>query len=922
MKAAALLPHVRAMLADRPVELVPDADLLRAFVASKDERAFATLVRRHGPLVLATARRVVGNPADADDVFQATFLLLARNAAAIRNRAAVAGWLHGVASRMARTARRTAARRRAYEARAQSSPPVNPCDLSWREVQSVFEEELANLPDQYRVPFVSCALNGEPRADVARQLQVKEGTISSRLAEAKRRLQERLSARGVSLAAFLGAVSLPTLAISGDLLSRTVRTAATGPVPKSVSALLQGSLMTFPKTLVIVAVLSIGVLLTGTGGAGDAPPPAGKGAPADKAPTVPAKITIRGKLLDADGNPIPDAPVRLWSFRTGDKVPEPSATTTADGSFSFEADPKDAVDEARVVLMPMGRPAHWASLSRFTGEQTLRLPADDVPFTGRITSLEHQPLKGVTVEIARVSNLAEGNLKEWLEKNVGMRKESYWLNEGGLVTLPGGLVTSTPKTTTDADGKFKLTGFGRDRVLTVRVYGPNIETKFFWVVTCPGGPKEGYITTRDYNHGVYPPDVSVLLAPSRPLVGTVRDSKTGEPVAGIKVSEVNTHIVSGITDKDGKFRLEGVPKKKNYGLNASGVKGLPYFDTTTEWSADVAGLDPLEINISIDRGVELTGRVLDKAGRPVRAEVFYSAHGDNPNVKKDFPRVISSDGWRTKPDGTFFLTVWPGKGVLDVRADNGGKYMSVEVEKVLSEARIRSRPIGLVHALVPIDADQAKPESLDITITLQEGSVRKGTVIGPDGKPVNGVLAAGIKGGMPSRLTTSEFNLSGLGSTSRRLLLFLDDAKKLGALESVTGDSAEPFTVKLQPLGSVSGEVELADKTSAAGLTVTAVPYVDDAAKYPNLPTETLKRQGLLGMRRAPWWKLTIRTATTDKDGRFRLERLVPGLEYAIYVTDGDLGEAGTLVTSKSKVTVQSGKTTDLGTLAKAKGQD
>ncbi|HKA06673.1 MAG TPA: sigma-70 family RNA polymerase sigma factor, partial [Gemmataceae bacterium] len=275
MKAAALLPRVRAMLADRPAELVSDADLMRAFVASRDERAFATLVRRHGPLVLATARRIVGNPADADDVFQATFLLLARNAATIRNRNAVAGWLHGVASRMARTARRTAARRRTYEARAQSPLASIHSELSWREVQRVFEEELANLPDQYRVPFVSCALNGEPRADVARQLQVKEGTISSRLAEAKRRLQERLSARGVSLAAFLGAVSLPTLAISADLLSRTVRTAATGPVPAAVEILVRGGLTTLPKTLVLVAVLSVGVLLAGTGGAGDTPRPAG-----------------------------------------------------------------------------------------------------------------------------------------------------------------------------------------------------------------------------------------------------------------------------------------------------------------------------------------------------------------------------------------------------------------------------------------------------------------------------------------------------------------------------------------------------------------------------------------------------------------------------------------------------------------------
>src|SRR5207237_4922148 len=111
---------------------------------------------------------------------------------------------------------------------------------SWKEVQSLFEDELAGLPERWRMPFVLCTLNGEPRADVARRLGIKEGTISSRLAEAKRQLQERLSARGVSLVAVLGAVSLPGFAVSADLISRTVRTIASGPVSAAVTNLIRG----------------------------------------------------------------------------------------------------------------------------------------------------------------------------------------------------------------------------------------------------------------------------------------------------------------------------------------------------------------------------------------------------------------------------------------------------------------------------------------------------------------------------------------------------------------------------------------------------------------------------------------------------------------------------------------------------------
>src|SRR5262245_805371 len=376
MKAAALLPRVRALVVAPPA----DSDLLRAFVGSGDQTAFAALVRRHGPLVLATARRVTGNPADAEDVFQATFLLLARQAAGIRNPAAVAGWLHGVASRMARTARRAAARRRTHESRA--NPLALPAhdDLSWREVQALFEQELARLPDRYRVPFVLCALGSEPRADVARRLGIQEGTISSRLAEAKRRLQEGLSARGVSLAAVLGTVSLPALGVSADLIARTMRTAGTGPVPASVVALLRGGVMSARNTLFAVIALSAGVILAAAGRAGGPPPPpAGKEVPAPaKELAKPEPVIVRGKLLDAEGKPVANVPVRLWSYRNGDKLPDPTTTTDAAGAFELKPGKQDLDNNALVVVSPPGQPAEWVPLSRFKGELAVKLPKDDV----------------------------------------------------------------------------------------------------------------------------------------------------------------------------------------------------------------------------------------------------------------------------------------------------------------------------------------------------------------------------------------------------------------------------------------------------------------------------------------------------------------------------------------------------------------
>jgi hypothetical protein len=315
--------------------------------------------------------------------------------------------------------------------------------------------------------------------------------------------------------------------------------------------------------------------------------------------------------------------------------------------------------------------------------------------------------------------------------------------------------------------------------------------------------------------------------------------------------------------------------------------------------------------------LELTGRVVDKSGRPVRAEVFYNALDSNPNAIDRGAGVISSDGWKSKPDGTFFLTVWPGKGVIDVRANDGSKYASVDVEKILSKLGVRSRPAGSVHALIPIDADEAKPESLSLTITLEDGVNRKGSVVGPDGKPATGVIAAGLRGGLPGPMKSSEFTIGGLGATTRRLVLFMDSEKKHGAVQPIIGMESDPLTIKLQPLGSATGEMRRVDKSPWAGLSVTAVPYVPGGDKYDNLPSEVMKNQGVFGLIRAPWWRLTKRTATTDDKGRFELDGLVPGFEYSIYISDGDLGEAGTLVTSKSKVKVEWGKTTDLGALEK-----
>jgi RNA polymerase sigma factor (sigma-70 family) len=248
-----------------------DADLLGAFVRSRDPAAFEALVHRHGPMVLGVCRRVLGHH-DAEDAFQATFLVLARRVAAVVPRERLAGWLYGVAYRTALEGRRMTARRRAREAPLTESvhPAVEPGDPT-ADLPALLDRELSRLPDRLRLPVVLCDLEGRTRRQVARQLGIPDGTLSNRLAAARRLLAKRLAGRGVTLPAgglvvFLareGSSSVPA-----SLLTAAVRAATVPPVASAaVSALTREveKAMFLTKLKVLTAVVVAATLVTGVG---------------------------------------------------------------------------------------------------------------------------------------------------------------------------------------------------------------------------------------------------------------------------------------------------------------------------------------------------------------------------------------------------------------------------------------------------------------------------------------------------------------------------------------------------------------------------------------------------------------------------------------------------------------------------------
>jgi RNA polymerase sigma factor (sigma-70 family) len=268
---------LRAALRSEPAP-IPDGRLLETFVTGQDEAAFEMLVKRHGPMVLGVCRRVLGNVHDAEDAFQAVFLVLARKAATVVPRELVGNWLYGVAYRTALHARDRLGRHRARERQVIDMPqPTVVPEVDLSELLAALDEELARLPEKYRVPIVLCDLEGRSRREVADRLKIPEGTLSSRLAKGRELLAGRLARHGLVLSAALLTTALAAQsasALPAGLLSSTARAAAltaagqsaTAIVSADVIALSEGVLKTmFLDKLKVITLLVLGVLMGGLG---------------------------------------------------------------------------------------------------------------------------------------------------------------------------------------------------------------------------------------------------------------------------------------------------------------------------------------------------------------------------------------------------------------------------------------------------------------------------------------------------------------------------------------------------------------------------------------------------------------------------------------------------------------------------------
>src|SRR5262245_46421980 len=195
-----LVQLLRRASEDRRGADFTDGELVQRFRDARDEAAFAALLQRHGPLVLGVCHRILHNADDAEDAFQATFLLLVRKAHTIVKLGSVASWLHGVAHRIAVRLKEDIARRRHRERQACRSLASDLLkEIGWCDLRAMLDEEVQRLPARCREPFALCYLEGKTNAEAAQLLGCPKGTVQSRLMHARALLRTALARRGLVL---------------------------------------------------------------------------------------------------------------------------------------------------------------------------------------------------------------------------------------------------------------------------------------------------------------------------------------------------------------------------------------------------------------------------------------------------------------------------------------------------------------------------------------------------------------------------------------------------------------------------------------------------------------------------------------------------------------------------------------------------
>jgi RNA polymerase sigma factor (sigma-70 family) len=897
-----------------------DRDLLERFIAQGDasaEAAFAAMVARHGPMVWGICRQVLRDRHQAEDAFQAVFLILARKSGSIRNADLLASWLYGVTLRVARRARRKSQRRLESE-----SAGVSGCRTAMMLVQSevpsveavaissehaaILHDEMARLPRVFRLPVVLHYLEGLTLDEIARRLNWRPGTVRSRLARARVKLRRQLMRRGVVLADGELAVVLGLRSMSGPLPSflydATIKAAVRvfsghalqTAIPASVAALTQDvirRMLVDRLRLVLVAILLLGSAAVGLGylahaqGQNRAPGTTAAGEPhaaatagAPPAP-APGRMLITGRVLDPLSRPVPNATVMAYSHLRGSQdTVAGHGQSESSGSYRLDvpATSSQRHTAAGVLAIAPGFGAGWVEFHPDDQHHVadIVLQREQV-IHGRLFELQGRPAAGVTVSVSAMRRVIERNLDPQREKTEG---PIFWRDESN--NFPG---WPSPAVT-DAAGRYTVHGIGRD----VRAFLTVLDSRF--------APQDIELET-DGKADSKP--LTLALQPAQFVSGRITYADTGKPMrdAWVNVRSLKEGITragrmyGSKTDTNGRYRVNTEPGET---IDVYGVPptGQPYLERSKRLPRPKGAVD-YSVDLALPRGVLIRGKVSEQSsGKPIAGAIVTLNSHPKPPIEE-----MSSTDARSAEDGTFQLRAVPSPGYFAVQ----GPSTDYILQAMSYHQYFSGLPGGAriyAHAFLACDPKPATSE-LEVNFTLRTGVTIHGAVIGPDAQAVPetwlisrvvlgplGGVREGWRANQHGLARNGRFEIHGLDPEIEVPVYFLEPNRKLGATAYFSGKSPRggPVTVRLLPCGTAKARlVDLSGKPIAGF----SAPWMTSMVVTPGpYPTNKARKDGVL---LADQGRLPAvdpinyrKDPVSDAQGRITFPALIPGATYRI----------------------------------------
>ncbi|OYV93264.1 MAG: hypothetical protein B7Z73_03680, partial [Planctomycetia bacterium 21-64-5] len=673
---------------------------------------------------------------------------------------------------------------------------------------------------------------------------------------------------------------------------------------------------------------------------------------------------VLGRVVDDKGQPVNQARVRIFHVdsESGTWINRGRilAETRSDalGKFSIDCASPSAfaarehfTQPSMIVLADAdGYACDWHELEPGEQKLALSLSSDDVPLEGRVLDLEGRPIQGVRVSVERVSQAAK-ELGEWIEaakKNPASLAEEWMMqpinspkrrNAPKVARFPGSKELWAapsgflPSTVTDAQGRFRFTGLGRDRLVRLQLEGGSIAKTWLNAVTHEMPP----VPYPEHDPRFRVPTCfgrrfDFTTEPDQPIAGMVRDADGGRALRGVEVRlgqyADSLLFVEGflatVTDDAGHYTLRGVPKphdpERSHRLGIIPPDGEPYFRTDVP-VAKHDGLEAVECDIRLKRATWLRGRVLDAVTRkPILGLVEYypflsnKAAADYPNFVPGM-HSVEGDRYPTRDDGTFQLPALPGRGLVAFIAQHADRYPEADGADGVAGLKAAEGMATNVYHLASTELTTAVREvevpadggDFVCDIELKPLGVAHVALVDPDGRPLTGVVT---RRGAPIHIAGWPFDdpwSSGplpmataeiVGPRDQyRTLIFLHRERKIAAAVSLSPERDPPRQVVLRACGAISGRIVDADHKPVASFYV----HVNATSPAGERPT---------GWTRASFdSRHQIDFVRTDEDGRFGLELVPPEIAYVIR---GNLGPAAL---EKTTPVLQPGQSLELGDL-------